>query len=137
MFLQTHQSPLFGKYRFHFCPATHFLVRQLSDCVRRTLIFRSVSLSHSVCLSVCLSLSHLVFPENPAIDFSDFCMKLSLRECENMTFLLFSQKFIFHGKIRNWGYFWPKSVRKLPFLPKIQFFEGFWLITSIFVISFG
>ena len=41
------------------------------------------------------------------------------------------------GKIQNWGFFWPKSVKKWPFLPKIQFFEGFWLITSIFVISFG
>ena len=36
-----------------------------------------------------------------------------------------------HGKIRNWGYIWPKSVKKLPFFPKIQFFEGFGLITSI------
>ena len=42
-----------------------------------------------------------------------------------------------HGKIQNGGFFWPKSVKKWPFLPKIQFFEGFWPITSIFVISFG
>ena len=43
----------------------------------------------------------------------------------------------FHFPTVKIGHFWPKTVKKWPFLPKIQFFEGFWLITSIFVISFG
>ena len=43
-----------------------FLVRRLSDSVRRTLIFGSVSL----CLCVCLSYPFI--PKNRAIDFSDF-----------------------------------------------------------------
>ena len=38
-------------------------------------------------------------------------------------------------KIQNWGFFWPKSVKKWPFLPKILFLGGFLPITSIFVIS--
>jgi len=29
------------------------------------------------------------------------------------------------GKRQNSEFFWPKSVKKWPFLPKIQFFEGF------------
>ena len=30
-----------------------------------------------------------------------------------------------HGKIQNQGFLWPESLKKWPFLPKIQFFEGF------------
>ena len=48
-----------------------FLVRRLSDSVRRTLKFGSVSLSLSLCLSVSLSLSPC-FPGNPRDNFSEF-----------------------------------------------------------------
>ena len=65
-----------------------FLVRGFSDSVHRTLIFGFVyvSLSPSVRLP-------LLSQKNSAIEFSDFCLKLSLRECKNMTFSLFTKKF--------------------------------------------
>ena len=41
------------------------------------------------------------------------------------------------GKIQNWGFFVQKVSKNGHFLPKIHLFEGFRLITSIFVIRFG
>ena len=62
--------------------------------------------------------------------FDQYLQFLSLVLAEN--FLKSSSKYLLVcassgtcGKIQNWGFFWPKNVKKLPFLPKIQFFEGF------------
>ena len=95
---------------------------------RRRQTYKLTLVCMLVCTSVCLSRFYL---DNGSLIFSE-TLQLDralgvLKKCSKRIF----------GKNSKIGHFWPKSVKKWPSLPKIQFFEGFWLLTSIFVISFG
>ena len=98
-----------------------FLVRRLSDSVRRTLEFGSVSVSLSVCF----------FPVKP----------------RDRIFWFFACNLVL-GNVRTWHFcFFPKNsfsplldprgVKNRGYWLKLPFFEGFLSITLGFVIGFG
>ena len=68
---------------------------------------------------------------NPYISFFwYFAVRLGFGSAKKCSKRIFEKNSFF-------ALFWPKTVKKWPFWPEIQYFGGFWLITSNFDISFG